>query len=139
MEGYSTFKIARMLNTTRAAVQMWIDKDLIQPSLYAASGPGTKSLFSKNDIYRIFLFKLLQESGLRQSEAASISRKIDLEKFSKDRRYIVLKRKKLNNKFNTRTLITNQLTQEHLSAGDGIELTIIIDGKKLLNIIDSLK
>jgi hypothetical protein len=139
MKNYSTFGVARMLNTTRSAVQLWLDKNFVKPSVYAAEGPGTKNIFSENDIYKIFLFKILQEAGIRQSEASSISKKIDLEGLGEDQRYIVLKRKKSNGKFVNSVFIAKELKPEYFISSSDIELTTIIDALKFKNIIDGLK
>lgn len=128
-----------MLNTTRSAVQLWLDKNFVKPSVYEAEGPGTKNIFSENDIYKIFLFKILQEAGIRQSEASSISKNIDLGELSEGQRFIVLKRKKSNGKFVNSVFITKKLKPEYFISSDEIELTTIIDALKFKNIIDGLK
>ena len=95
MKEISTFQLARLLNTNRSVIQLWINRKLIKPSVNAADGAGTKNIFNKNDIYRIYLFKLLHESGLSQTEASRIADKIDIEKLSDETKVYCLTKEKL--------------------------------------------
>ena len=67
---YSTFDIVKGLKIPRERLKEWIDRGFISPSIARAAGAGTKSLFSRFDIYLIATFrKLIDEDGLNLSRS----------------------------------------------------------------------
>ena len=74
---FSTFDIAKALNTPRSNLQLYIDKRYLVPSMGTARGRGTRSRFSLEDAYRIRLFQKLHEAGLSQREAAKLANDFD--------------------------------------------------------------
>jgi DNA-binding transcriptional MerR regulator len=74
---FSTFALARALNTPRSNLQLYIDKGYLVPSMGTARGRGTRSRFSLEDAYRIRLFQKLHEAGLSQREAAKLANDFD--------------------------------------------------------------
>lgn len=138
MKEISTFQLARILNTNRSVIQLWLTRKLIKPSVNSADGAGSKNIFNKNDIYRVYLFKLLHESGLSQTEASRIANKIDIERFSGGQRYIVLQRKNLKGKFKTKVLITKSIAPDYFFSEENIELITVLDGQKIKKFIDGI-
>jgi hypothetical protein len=70
-KAHTTFTIKKKLGIKIDRLKDWMDRGFIKPSIKLASGPGTKNLFSIEDLYRIKLFKLLIEKGFNR-ETASI-------------------------------------------------------------------
>jgi len=52
----------------------WMQLDYIKPSLGCASGSGTRNIFSRNDLYKIAVFKYMIENGWYRDEAGKIIR-----------------------------------------------------------------
>jgi hypothetical protein len=138
MKEFSTFQLARILKTNRSVIQLWLTRKLIEPSVSVADGAGSKNIFNKNDIYRVYLFKLFYESGLSQAEASRIANKIDIEKFADGQRYIVLQRKRLNGRLKSAVLLTKSLSANYLSSDQDLELITVVDGQKIKKIIDDV-
>jgi DNA-binding transcriptional MerR regulator len=138
MSEFSTFQLAKILKTNRSVIQLWLTRNLIKPSINAAEGNGSKNIFDKNDIYRVYLFKLLFESGLSQTEASRIANKIDVEKFAERNKYIVLQRINLNGKLKTTVLITKSLSADNFFSEENIAIMTVLDGQKIKKFIDGL-
>jgi hypothetical protein len=68
-EEFTTFDFEKKLGIQRNLLAQWIMLEYIVPSLTRAKGVGTKNLFSRNDAYKIVLFKKLVETGIRRDEA----------------------------------------------------------------------
>lgn len=68
-EEFTTFDFDKKLGVQRNVMAQWIMRGYIVPSVTRAKGLGTRNLFSRNDAYRIVLFKKLVETGIRRDEA----------------------------------------------------------------------
>jgi len=66
---FTTFEIEKRLGIQRNLLAQWLMRGYIVPSVSRATGLGTKNLFSRNDLYKISLFKMLVETGIRRDEA----------------------------------------------------------------------
>jgi hypothetical protein len=66
---FTTFDFDKKLGIQRNLLAQWIMRGYIAPSVTRAKGLGTRNLFSRNDAYRIVLFKKLVETGIRREEA----------------------------------------------------------------------
>ena len=69
MKTYTTTDIYRMLGIKRERIKNWISAGYIKPSIKVGSGPGTKHLFSNNDIIRIKRYKMLLDYGFSRNRA----------------------------------------------------------------------
>ncbi len=76
---YSTLDIVRILDIPRERLREWLNRGFIRPSIQEAKGPGTKALFSHEDLHRILLFKQLLENGLSRELASSAVDKLSPE------------------------------------------------------------
>jgi len=54
-------------------VRQMIDKGYIKPSIRQSTQTGISHIFSKKDIYKIFIFKHLSDMGIHQNIASKIS------------------------------------------------------------------
>jgi len=90
MESFTTFEIEKKLGIPRNRLQQWIDRGFVTPSIEQASGHGTKNRFSRNDLYRMELFKRLAWYGLSRKEASEYS-DISFENVGQSK-YLVVKR-----------------------------------------------
>jgi DNA-binding transcriptional MerR regulator len=86
---YSTLQSCKILGLRRETLRAWLDKELIVPS-ERSKGKGTKSLFSTEDLYRIFFFQALCDAGVRQDKAAEMARN---ESFNQGRYYCYARRR----------------------------------------------
>lgn len=71
---YTKVQIENLIGIKKTRLQEWIDRGYIQPSIQKASGKGIVNIFSRNDIYQVYLFSKLLERGLTRLEAASQAR-----------------------------------------------------------------
>ena len=73
-----------------------------------------------------------------QKEASLISSEVNLENVSEDRRFIILKRKRLDNgKIATSHYLNKVVTTDEINSGEALEMTtIIIDGLKLKSLVE---
>lgn len=85
MESYSTVDIERIINIQRPCFREWQIRGYVQPSIEQAKGRGTKNRYSRQDIYKIYLFKALIDSGLSREKAAMIVRTLHPEDWTKER------------------------------------------------------
>lgn len=99
---FTTFDVMRILKIDRERLREWTKKGYIRPSIQEATGTGTKSLFSKADLYRIGLFRKLIAAGIQRDGAAHLVNSISdvyLQEFSgvgipaKKHHYYILFRK----------------------------------------------
>ncbi len=67
--GLSTFQIEKKLGIKRARLKEWMA--FIPPTLKAA-GRGTKSVFSRTDVYKLCIFKELVDRGFTRKRAAEL-------------------------------------------------------------------
>lgn len=69
-EPYSTFDICKALEIPKERFREWMIRGFVQPSIYLAQRQGEKSLFSKQDVYTVALFKhLIEKCHLPREEA----------------------------------------------------------------------
>ena len=69
-EPYTTGDLIRSLGIGRQRMQDWMERGYIKASIQQASGIGTKSLFSKWDVYCIELFRYLLKRGFPRKQVA---------------------------------------------------------------------
>ena len=55
--------VERITGVKNKRLWAWIDRGFIVPSIQQAEGPGTRNIWSRNDLYSIAIFKKLSESG----------------------------------------------------------------------------
>lgn len=68
-KSFTTFDIVKILGIERNLLAQWLMKGYITPSVRRAKGTGTKNLFSRNDLYKMKLFKQLVDTGILRDEA----------------------------------------------------------------------
>lgn len=68
---FTTFEIAKALGIPRGRLREWIEGGFIKPSK-SAEGQGTKSLFSKSDIYSLVLFGKFIDYGIDRKVAGNL-------------------------------------------------------------------
>jgi hypothetical protein len=70
---FSTLDIVRRLGIPRGRLREWINEGFIEPSIQKSKGHGSKSLFSRLDVYAIVYYKhLIEKLHLPRSEAAKV-------------------------------------------------------------------
>jgi len=69
---YSTLEIEKRLGIHRERLRIWIDRGYIEPSIQRAKGQGTKSLFSRLDVYGIGLFRELIGKGFKRDATSRL-------------------------------------------------------------------
>jgi DNA-binding transcriptional MerR regulator len=69
MKQYKMKDITRVLKIKATALQQWIDRGYVAPSI-KGSGPGTRNIWSLEDIFSLGIFKELLKSGFSRDEAA---------------------------------------------------------------------
>lgn len=67
---YTTFDIIKKLNIPRERLRQWMVRGYIEPSIRKADGVRIKALFSREDVYKIALFKKLIELGFNRQRAS---------------------------------------------------------------------
>jgi DNA-binding transcriptional MerR regulator len=86
MKNYTATEIAENLGIRIERLRDWINRGLVVPSIQKASGRGIKNLFSKYDLYRIYLFEKLLDYGINRTRAQKLSRikfeDLDVKKYS---------------------------------------------------------
>jgi len=68
-ESFTTFDATRICETRYQRLREWIGRKHIKPSINKAEGVGTKTLFSRSDLYLIALFKMLVGKGFSRDDA----------------------------------------------------------------------
>ena len=66
---FSTFDIVKTLGIPKGRLREWIVADFVQPTV-PAEGPGTKAVFTRDDVYLVEFFRFLVSRGFRREEAA---------------------------------------------------------------------
>lgn len=69
---YTTGYIIETMGVTRECLKEWLMGGFIQPGIQKANGRGTKNLFNREDLYKIYLFKHLVEIGFTRKLAKHI-------------------------------------------------------------------
>jgi len=77
MELYTNVKfeaadIEKITGIKRPLLQQWLDKGIIAPSIQVSSGPGTRNVYSVEDVYKIAAIKKINEFGLTREKAATL-------------------------------------------------------------------
>lgn len=70
-EEFSTFDIIKALKIPRERLRDWMVRKFIVPTT-KAQGPGTKAIFTREDVYAVALFQNLIQRGFKRKEASSI-------------------------------------------------------------------
>ncbi len=70
MEGFSSFEIVERLGIDLGRLREWLKRGYVAPSVERAAGRGTRSVFSRWDLYRIELFRTLVDRGFSREAAA---------------------------------------------------------------------
>lgn len=71
MKTYTQKDITKILGLKRTAVQQWLDRGFVAPSVESASGHGTRNLWSRGDIIDLAVFQTLLEHGFSREEASA--------------------------------------------------------------------
>ena len=56
--------VEKITGVRRNRLEQWLSRGFISPSIQEAEGPGTRNVWSRNDLYTIAIFKKVTESGL---------------------------------------------------------------------------
>jgi hypothetical protein len=75
MDEYSLSDVSKILKIERPRLQEWLRLNFVHPS-YASPVPGSKALFSVDDLYSIQLFVELLETGFNRIDAAFVVSKV---------------------------------------------------------------
>jgi len=67
---FSRSGVSEILGINQERFREWVSKGYIKPSIQSSSGSGTRNLFSRIDLYRIGLFRLLLASGFSRTQAS---------------------------------------------------------------------
>ena len=62
--------ITRVLGIKRTALQQWLDRGYVAPSVGAAGGQGFRNVWSKEDVLNLAAFQSLLDHGFSRGEAA---------------------------------------------------------------------
>ena len=65
--------ITEITGVKRLRLHTWIEKGYIEPSIQKGQGPGSRNIFSRDDVYRIVILKRLVENGFLREEAARLA------------------------------------------------------------------
>jgi DNA-binding transcriptional MerR regulator len=71
---YTTSEVLRLFEINRNTFQDWLDRKLVRPSRQKSSKQGEPNIFSLRDLYMIYCFIHLKESGIDRETAKEISR-----------------------------------------------------------------
>ena len=85
---YSTIEITKALQIKKERLRVWIDEGFVSPSIQKGIGPGTKHIFSVQDVYMVSLFHSLIEYGFSR-ESADIFLKSLTAALNKDKPLII--------------------------------------------------
>lgn len=61
-----------LLGIKRTALQQWLERGYVAPSLGQADGHGSRNVWSREDMFRLAAFKVLLENGFRREDAAEL-------------------------------------------------------------------
>ena len=79
MATYTMKDITSKLGIKRTALQQWIERGYILPSIQAAGGHGTKNLWSREDLLNMAIFQeLIRHRYLREEAAEFLRERKDL-------------------------------------------------------------
>jgi DNA-binding transcriptional MerR regulator len=83
-EEFTTFQVSRILGVSRSSLQQWLDFGFIEPSKQVSEGKGSKNLFSREDLYRIEMFRVLHRAGVAQKKAGKLGSEFDFDKAARN-------------------------------------------------------
>lgn len=66
---FTTSQVLKILNLNRNTLQDWMDRGFVTPSIQKSTKQGEPNIFSRNDLYIIFLFNRLVSFGLNRKLA----------------------------------------------------------------------
>jgi len=69
-ESFSTFDLVKIFGINRMTLNDWMKMGFVEPSIEKAQGAGTKSRFSREDLYRIQVFRFLLDRGFSRGDAS---------------------------------------------------------------------
>ena len=69
---FTTPEIEKSLHIRRDRMKEWIKKGYIVPSVQKGAGRGTKHIFSRDDVYAVFLYRELIEQGISRKLAGGV-------------------------------------------------------------------
>ena len=78
MKQYEMKDITRVLKIKATALQQWIDRGYVAPSIEKGSGPGTRNKWSLEDMFTLATFKELLKHGFSRDEAADFLKKKEI-------------------------------------------------------------
>jgi hypothetical protein len=132
---YTSSEIMKALDINRSTFQDWLDRKFIIPSVNKSKKQGDPNLFSKDDLYSLYLFIRLARFGLSRSSAADAS-KISWEN-AHDKLLIVSEKQfRHDMKSGSRTLIRPSELSGYLSEKD--DITLIISLSPLIEEIETV-
>jgi len=67
---FKTTEVRKIFSLKRNNFQDWMERGFIKPSIKKSTRKGEDNIFSKDDLYRIYLFIFLMLMGLDRSTAA---------------------------------------------------------------------
>jgi len=75
---FTTSKVLKILGINRNTFQVWLKEGFIYPGIQRSTKQGEPNLFTRDDLYRIWFFKYLVETGLTREEAARFYKRTDI-------------------------------------------------------------
>lgn len=70
--------VEKIVSVKRTRLQQWLERGWIVPSVRVADGPGTRNVYSRNDLYKIAVFREATERwGLTREMAAKFIQELD--------------------------------------------------------------
>jgi hypothetical protein len=114
--------VAKKFGIRYGRLKEWLKH--IPPSVEQADGPGTRNIFTRSDLYKLFLFReLIEKGGLQRTRAAAVVSALDkdgLIKFSS-------------------TLLTRRFSTYNFNLDGGIlKIQLTIDLRSLKEQVDKL-
>jgi hypothetical protein len=68
--------VEKKLGVRHGRLKEWLK--YLPPSVEQAEGPGTRNIFTRTDLYKLFLFReLIEKGGLQRAIAARVVSKLD--------------------------------------------------------------
>ena len=75
--------IERILKVKRQRLEAWQERGYFSPSIQKASGPGTRNIYSRGDLYGIWLFERLLYIGVPRKVLGELINSTDWENLEK--------------------------------------------------------
>jgi len=69
-EDFFASEVTKITGVKLNRLQPWMERGFIEPSIQKATGHGTRNIFSRDDLYKIQLFKEMVEKGISRKLAA---------------------------------------------------------------------